>query len=72
MEYIVKFDFNCVKNAKAGLAVTGMSGEVNITADCSEEELRSNPELIQLIADDMAIKTRKDILSVDITSIIEA
>jgi hypothetical protein len=66
MDYIVKFDFNTV--SKNGL-VSGKSGEVDITTACEPERLRDNEELIQLIANDMAKKTKKSILSVTVTDV---
>jgi hypothetical protein len=66
MNYLVKFNFNCI-NKKS--LISGKSGEVEITSDASIEELKNSKELPNLIALDMANKTKQSIISVDITDI---
>jgi len=66
MNYLIKFNFNCI-NKKS--LISGKSGEVEITSDASIEELKNSKELPNLIALDMANKTKQSIISVDITDI---
>ena len=66
MDYTIKFNFNCVN--KRGL-VSGKSGEVEITTACEPERLKNNEQLVQLITNDMARKTKQSIVSVDITDV---
>lgn len=66
MNYLVKFNFNCINNKSL---ISGKSGEVEITSDASIEELKNSKELPNLIALDMANKTKQSIISVDITDI---
>jgi hypothetical protein len=51
--------------------VSGRSGEIDIDTDIPMDELKTDSELIQLIADEMMRKTKKSIMSVDITEIKE-
>jgi len=68
MNYDVIFDFNTV--SKRGL-ISGKKGKINVDSSLDDAELlKTNPELIKLIAWHMKDKTKKDILSVDITSVI--
>lgn len=66
MEYRVSFDFNVI-NKKS--IISGKSGEVDITADATPEQLKNNSELIGLIALDMEKKTRQSVISVDIKEV---
>lgn len=67
IQYLVKFNFS-IMNKKS--MVSGKSGEVDITTDVNPEKLKSSDELIGLIADDMARKTKQTILFVEITDVI--
>jgi len=67
MNYDVKFNFNTI--SKRGL-ISGKQGQINVDSSLDAELLKTNPELIKLIAWHMKDKTKKDILSVDIISIV--
>ena len=67
-EYIVSFNFNCINKRNA---VSGKSGQVEITAEGAPEDLRKSSELFALISSEMAQKTNQTILSIDITDIKE-
>jgi len=64
--YTIKFKFNCV--SKRGM-VSGMLGEASIDSDATPTELYSDLNLLSLLGQDMAKKTKKQILSLDITDI---
>ena len=66
MDYKVQFNFNCVNKRSL---VSGKSGEVNITSEATQDELKSSNELIGLIALEMEKKTKQSVISVDITKI---
>lgn len=66
MEYTVSFDFNVI-NKKS--MVSGKSGELNITADATPEQLKKSSELIRSISLDMEKKTRQSVISVDIKEV---
>jgi len=68
MEYNVRFDFVLI-GKKGGLR--GASGDIDVTADMSQEELKNSEVLIGMIANEMQSKTKKDILSVEITDVTE-
>ena len=68
MEYTVSFNFNCINKKNA---VSGKSGQVEINAESSPEELRNSSELFALISSEMAQKTKQSILSIEITDIVE-
>jgi hypothetical protein len=68
MEYNVHFDLVLI-GKKGGLQ--GASGEIYVTADASSEELKDSEVLIGMIANEMQAKTKKNILSVEITDVIE-
>lgn len=68
MNYIVKFKFNCLnKNS----SISGKSGEVDITTDSTPAQLMESSELIEIITAEMERKTKRAVLSVDITEINE-
>jgi hypothetical protein len=67
MEYTVLFDFNVI-NKKS--MVSGKSGEVDITADATPEQLKNSSELIRLIALDIEKKTKQSVISVDIKEVL--
>lgn len=69
MEYTVKFDFSCMGNK--GNKISLKSGEVDITSDATPSQLKKSNELITLIANDMAQKTKKNILNVEINEIVK-
>lgn len=65
-EYTVSFTFNCL-NKRSMISRKG--GEMDITTNAPVDELKKSDELLYLIAQDMAQKTKQTILSVDITDI---
>lgn len=67
MNYDVTFDFNTI--SKRGL-ISGKKGRINVDSSLEDAELlKTNPELIKLIAWHMKDKTKKEILSVNVTSV---
>ncbi len=66
MEYTVSFDFNCINKQNL---ISGKSGEVDVTANTTSEELKINKELVGLIATDMEKKTNQSVISVDIKDV---
>lgn len=66
MKYTVKFNFDCINKRSM---ISGKSGELDITTEAQPEELKTNEELIGLIASEMARKTKQLILSVEITDV---
>lgn len=67
MEYTVKFKFDCINKRSL---ISRKSGEANITYDGIRKDLKKSKELILLIANDMANKTRQSIISVDVEEIV--
>jgi hypothetical protein len=67
--YLIKFDITCFKSGK----FSGKSGDVTITTESpvSIHEIKNSDVVKTMIANDMAIKTKKSILSVDITEVNE-
>ncbi len=67
IEYQIDFNFNCVN--KKGL-VSGKSGSVFVTAEKEiTPETKDDTVLLSVIAQEMALKTKKQILSVEILSV---
>jgi hypothetical protein len=69
MNYLIKFDFTCFKFGK----FSGKNGDVTITTEApvSIHEIQNSDVIKTMIANDMAIKTKKSILSVEITEVNE-
>jgi len=68
MKYNVKFNFNLIviKNK-----ISGNNGEIEITTDLNQEELKNSQELKKLISNDIEGKTKKKVISLDIIDVQE-
>lgn len=68
MEYTVSFTFSCIDSKSM---ISTKNATADISAESTAEELKKNSQLIALLASDMAQKTKKSILSLEILEVVE-
>ncbi len=66
--YTVKFKFTCL-NKKTG-KISSKRGEVDIHTSETVENLKINKQLIKIIASEMKIKTKQEILLIEINEVV--